>query len=290
MSSLAIKEYREVDFYGDQILGVKVEENGQETVYVPVKRLCENLGLARYPQQEKIQQERVLSEGSIKIMLPIIGKDGVTQTQEMFCLRYDLIPMWLITIKENKVKPELREKLYLYKKEAARVLAEVFLGKGYAFHSNPQAVDTEKLRREIIELEIKRDSIRSDALKTRVIYKFVDKWFERLPDSERSALIMIMAGKDVAVERTFTVTEAAKLFAKEFGYDFSPIILGKLITQAGIRPEGEEKENKYCLISITKARGSNRTVNITKIKPESINYLREYIRENFFSNQPVKVG
>lgn len=236
MNSLAVKEYREVDFYGDQILGVKLVENGEETVYVPVKRVCENLGLSFTGQREHILRRTVLRNGVRIIRIPVTRSDGVIQEQELFCLRYDRIPYWLTIISEDRVKEEYREKLIKYQEDAARVLAEVFLGKGYAFHSNPQAVDTEKLRREIIELEIKRDSIRSDALKTRVIYKFVDKWFERLPDSERSALVMIMAGKDVAVERTFTMTEAAKLFAKEFGYNFSPIVLGKLVTQAGIRP------------------------------------------------------
>ncbi|WP_131821637.1 phage antirepressor N-terminal domain-containing protein [Desulfofundulus australicus] len=74
------------------------KENGQETVYVPVKRLCENLGLAFTGQRQKIVEDRVLREGVKEIFIPIKGIDGVAQMQKMLCLRYDLIlmvsPFW----------------------------------------------------------------------------------------------------------------------------------------------------------------------------------------------------
>lgn len=285
MSNLAVKEYREVDFYGDQILGVKVDENGQETVYVPVKRMCENLGLDFASQRKHILRKTVLKKGVVIMTIPIKGIDGVIQPQEMFCLRYDRVPYWLAIVNEDRVKDECRHKLIKYQEEVADVLAQVFLGKGYALNQNPQAVDLQSLLRDVEKIKEEQERLRLEKARMEVTYQFLDKHIDKLCQTERSFLIYVMGGVEVPTERTYTLTEAAKIFSKEFGYNFTPILMGRLVTQAGIRPKEGEKENEYCLISISKARGSNRVVNILKLKPAGMQFMREYLQKNYFPNK-----
>lgn len=120
---LHILRQAKVSFYEDEILGVHVSLEGKETVFVPVRPLCEKLGLRRYDQIVKIKDDEVLAEGSMELTLPSEGGNQVT-----FCLRHDLVPMWLTTIHASKVKPEYRDKIRLYRREVAKVLADYFLG------------------------------------------------------------------------------------------------------------------------------------------------------------------
>lgn len=120
---LKILRYAEVPFYEDQILSVHVSLEGNQTIFVPVRALCEILGLWRKDQIVKIKKDPALAEGSLEITIASSGGEQAT-----FCLRYDLIPMWLTTIHHTKVKPEVREKIIRYRREVAKVLADYFLG------------------------------------------------------------------------------------------------------------------------------------------------------------------
>jgi hypothetical protein len=56
------------------------------------------------------------------------ARDASGREQRMFCVHLDTVPMWLVTIEAGRVRPEGREKLVRYQKEAARALAEHFMG------------------------------------------------------------------------------------------------------------------------------------------------------------------
>jgi hypothetical protein len=58
------------------------------------------------------------------------ARDASGREQRMFSVHLDTVPMWLATIETGRVRPEVREKLVRYQKEAARVLAEHFMGGG----------------------------------------------------------------------------------------------------------------------------------------------------------------
>ena len=49
-----------VNFYGDQIIAVLVEVNGQREVYVPVRPICEYLGLTWSAQLQRMKRDEVL--------------------------------------------------------------------------------------------------------------------------------------------------------------------------------------------------------------------------------------
>ncbi|MFP4440920.1 MAG: phage antirepressor N-terminal domain-containing protein [Chloroflexaceae bacterium] len=108
-----------VTFYGDEILAVQEPEKNH--IYVPMARMCENLGVDRPSQIERIQEHEVLKSGLKTFKLQTAG--GVQETQ---CLRLDLIPFWLAGLNVNRVKKSVRDNLLLYQRECAAVLWDVF--------------------------------------------------------------------------------------------------------------------------------------------------------------------
>jgi hypothetical protein len=111
---------RTVNFYGDELTAVQVGEQ----VYSPVKYMCECLGVAWAPQWQRIERDAVLS--TVIVTITVEAKDG--KQREALCLPAEYINGWLFGIEENRVKPELREKLIAYKRECYRVLARAFSG------------------------------------------------------------------------------------------------------------------------------------------------------------------
>lgn len=107
-----------ITVHGGEIDVVRDEDG----VWVSVRRVCEALGLDRKAQQEKLQA-RPWATGGMK---PLIGSDS--KSREHYCLHLDALPMWLATIEASRVRAELRPRLELYQREAARVLREHFFG------------------------------------------------------------------------------------------------------------------------------------------------------------------
>lgn len=107
-----------VSFHGDQLIGVQTEDG---TVYAPFNRLCENLGLQRAGQTQRIQRHTVLTDALVMLSIETAGG-----AQHVQCLRIDALPLWLSGVQASRVKEELREKLIRYQKEAAVVLWQAF--------------------------------------------------------------------------------------------------------------------------------------------------------------------
>ncbi|MBC8162411.1 MAG: ORF6C domain-containing protein [Roseiflexaceae bacterium] len=105
-------------FYGDDINAVQQVDGA---IYVLFARLCENLGVARNMQVRRMQTHDVLREGLVAITVQTEGGP-----QDAQCLRLDLLPLWLTSIQAGRVKPEVREKLLRYQREAAAVLWQAF--------------------------------------------------------------------------------------------------------------------------------------------------------------------
>jgi hypothetical protein len=108
-----------VSFYGDNIVAVQDTANG--IIYVPVGRLCDNLGIQRRNQIDRLRNHEVLAQGLSSV--PVQTEGGLQETE---CLRLDLIPLWLTTINPKRVSEAVREKLVRYQVEAASVLWAAF--------------------------------------------------------------------------------------------------------------------------------------------------------------------
>lgn len=117
--SLQPVEQKDVLFYEDEIVAVKLADS---SIYVPVKPICDLLGVDWAGQYRRIQRDPVLSTESQRIDVTSTRRG----TQPMICLPLDYLSGFLFGLNANRVKEELREKVILYQRECYRVLAEAF--------------------------------------------------------------------------------------------------------------------------------------------------------------------
>ena len=117
--SIALDQHK-ISFYGDELLGVQRDDG---TVYAPFSRLCENLGLGRIGQVQRVQRHAILGDALVTLTVQTSGGP-----QDIQCLRIDALPLWLSGLQASRVKEELRDKLIRYQKEAASVLWQAFKG------------------------------------------------------------------------------------------------------------------------------------------------------------------
>lgn len=111
-------EQKIVEFYEDQITAVRMVSG---EVFVPIRPVCDNLGVTLAGQRERINRDPVLSEEVTSISVTL-----TQQAREMICLPLKFIPGWLFGINANRVKPVIRERLIRYQRECYDVLAEAF--------------------------------------------------------------------------------------------------------------------------------------------------------------------
>lgn len=107
-----------VPFNGEHVDAAR--ENG--TVWVPVKRICQSLGIQAHGQAERLKSKPWANTQ----MICAVAEDG--KKRMVFCLDLDSLPMWLATIDTQRVRPAVREKLVTYQKECAQVLRDHFFG------------------------------------------------------------------------------------------------------------------------------------------------------------------
>lgn len=122
----AVVEQREIGFYDDQIIAVKVEDG---TIYVPVRPICELLGVDWSAQRRRINRDEILGEEAMSVAITTTHIDTSSQqrhSQDMICLPLDYLNGWLFGISTARVNEEIRSKLINYKRNCYRVLFEAF--------------------------------------------------------------------------------------------------------------------------------------------------------------------
>jgi hypothetical protein len=120
-------DQRTVLFYDDELVAVKVEDG---TVYVPVRPICDYLGVDWSGQYRRINRDPVLSEEAMSVAITATDIEAGSRqprTSEMIALPIDYLNGWLFGINTSRVKEEIRERLIQYQRECYRVLADAFL-------------------------------------------------------------------------------------------------------------------------------------------------------------------
>lgn len=107
--------------HGIEIAAVKNEEGH---IYVPVKPICNILGIDFSAQRIKIYEDK--SFKSTVAIIATVGADG--KNREMVCLPVKHICGWLYTINPGKVAPEAEEKILAYREEVNDILTAYFFG------------------------------------------------------------------------------------------------------------------------------------------------------------------
>jgi len=91
---------------------------------VPIKPICEALGIDAKVQRQKIQEDEDLC--SVGVLSTSTGADG--KQYDMYCLPHQFIYGWLFTINPKNVKPEAKESVRKYRKACYETLYNHFNG------------------------------------------------------------------------------------------------------------------------------------------------------------------
>ncbi len=123
-SSLIPVEEQVIDFYGDPIIAVLVAGDPQPEIYVPIRPLCEYLGLAWSGQYERLKRDPVLDESLRFVRVTRTNSSG--GDPNVLCLPLEYLPGWLFGINVARIRPALQEKVTRYRRECFRVLWRAF--------------------------------------------------------------------------------------------------------------------------------------------------------------------
>lgn len=115
----APRQQKEVEILGDVLTAVQMEDG---SIYLPVKLLCEVLGLERTAQVRRIKRDETMSEDLYELTTQT-GRGG----RDAQYLRLEVVPYWLSGVTVSKVKPELKDKMLAYKRWVVRKVYEAFL-------------------------------------------------------------------------------------------------------------------------------------------------------------------
>jgi P22_AR N-terminal domain len=90
-------------------------------IYASLPHLCRALGLEQETQRERIDDHAVLTKGLLQFDLTI-GVRVVTT----WCLRANMITLWLTLISVNRLREDRRERIYLFQEKAGDALDRLF--------------------------------------------------------------------------------------------------------------------------------------------------------------------
>ncbi|MDE6553339.1 MAG: phage antirepressor N-terminal domain-containing protein [Muribaculaceae bacterium] len=146
------------------------DENGQ--TLVPIKPICDAIGVAHQTQKTKIHEDEILS--SVGTLRMSTGADG--KQYDMFCLPLEFVYGWIFTINPRNVNPQAKESVIKYKRECYEVLYRHFFNRAQrqAESNQAEAAELEHLRQligqekevksQINETKKRIDSIRASRL------------------------------------------------------------------------------------------------------------------------------
>lgn len=113
-------EQKQVVFYDDELTAVMVQVDGCNEVYVPVRPICDFLGVSWASQRRRINRNPILiGEKCIVVVDTPGGK------QEMLCLPARFIPLTVATLSSRRLKLD-GEKLSRYHSDLYHELTNAF--------------------------------------------------------------------------------------------------------------------------------------------------------------------
>lgn len=112
---------------------VTVDREGE--IFVPIKPICEAIGIDVESQRDKIQADEILS--STAVFSTAVAADG--KEREMYCLPLKYVYGWLFTVNPKNVAPEAREAVSRYRRECYDVLYDHFAGAAKRQHEQNRA-------------------------------------------------------------------------------------------------------------------------------------------------------
>ncbi len=120
-----------VPFYEDEIPAVLIEVDGlpEPEIYVPVRPVCEFIGVDWSAQRRRINRDPVLSRHVMSVVVTatqIESARGQRASQDMLCLPLQFLHGFLFGINASRAKPEVRDSLIRYQTECYGILHGAF--------------------------------------------------------------------------------------------------------------------------------------------------------------------
>lgn len=106
------------EFAGDELIAAVLEGEG---VAVPVRMVCNALGLDPESQSASLREHDVLSQGLRVVRVPVEGR-----IRSVLALMHTHLAFWLATIQPNMVAAAVRPKLVRYQEELVAVLHALY--------------------------------------------------------------------------------------------------------------------------------------------------------------------
>ncbi len=159
-SPQGLTRYQQLHFDGDELLAVFLDDG----VAVPVRTICQALGLDLDTQSAKLREHEVLAQGVRLVRVP----QG-QRVRTVVALLHRFIPFWLATIVPSQVREGVRPKLVRYQIELVDLLASLY---GAELPATPTSSDeresvlARRLADAVIELRLAREALLSAQQRT----------------------------------------------------------------------------------------------------------------------------
>jgi hypothetical protein len=145
-------DQRQVDFYGDQIAAALADDG---EVYIPLRPLCDFLGLDWSAQRQRLLRDPVLSDVAMSVVITTTDMDPTSRrprASAMLALPLDYLNGWLFGVSAGRVKPELRERVIRYQRECYQVLARAFGERPQPSAATSTLIQVREMGRAIMQL------------------------------------------------------------------------------------------------------------------------------------------
>lgn len=114
----SLPRVEQFDFYGDSLIAVIID--GRE-VALPIRSVCNAMGLDAQSQSERLREHDVLSQGLRVVKVPMGNR-----VQSVLAISRRYLAFWLATITPNLVADDIRPKLVRYQEELVDLLDALY--------------------------------------------------------------------------------------------------------------------------------------------------------------------
>lgn len=119
MGTISPIEQKSIEFYGETLIALR---DTQGTIWLPIRRLCEAIGVTLQGQLDRVERDPVLKEETQSVSVTLT--DG--RVFEMSCLPLKYVRAWLFGINASRVRPQVRDKLIQYQREVIEIIDRHF--------------------------------------------------------------------------------------------------------------------------------------------------------------------
>jgi len=128
---------------------IQLIENGDKRV--PIKPICEALGIDVDSQRKKIIEDEII--GPVTVLSTATGSDG--KQYDMLTIPFRYVFGWLFTINPKNVAPDAKEKVLRYRKECYDILFSYFSDQSRFLDEKQDRLNAELDKLKTIKLNFK---------------------------------------------------------------------------------------------------------------------------------------